>query len=80
MTKEKNDQIHSRQEHKAMNDAQEKICETILSLVNHWVAEQNPIAEINTETVRSLGLSSEEAFNYSNPQLTKDEDVYLSTY
>ena len=61
-----------------MNVAQERRYETILSLVNYWVAEQNPIAEINTETVRSLGLSSEEAFNYLNPQLTKY--VYYSLF
>ena len=61
-----------------MNDAQERTCGTILSFVNHLVDEHNPILEINTETVRSLEFSSEDAFNYLNPQLTKD--VYYSPF
>ena len=61
-----------------MSDTQERICGKILSFVNHWVDEQNPISEINTATVWSLGLSSEDVFNYLNPQLAKD--VYYSPF
>ena len=61
-----------------MNQTQERKYDTVLDVVNHWIADRNPISQINSESVRALGLSRDEDFNYLYPQLTKD--VYYSPY
>jgi hypothetical protein len=57
--------------------AQEAKYARVLGYIENWRGHYEPIAEINSASVASLGLSSEED-NHLAPQLTKD--VYYSIF
>ena len=53
-------------------------CRTVLRLFKQWQRRFRPIANISSDTVKSLSLPNDELFTFLVPQMTKD--VYYSLF